>query len=135
MSLKSQTKKALRPPLTNKVPKSLLKDFETAVFFENTNLILHELATIVSSETQVTLVESDYTTDGSDILIADSTLTITLNDLPIDQETVKIKNIGGITTIDGNTRMIDGSEQLIINNKYDAPTITYIKSKDAWYIL
>lgn len=135
MSLKDNVGRKLTSPLSIKIPSQYTEDYDSLVMFEEIKLRMWELYDITNANNQINEISEDYTTSGSEILLPSNTLTITLNETPINQERVTIKNIGGVVTINGNGRNIDGSQTLIVDKLYDAPTITYIESKDQWYII
>jgi hypothetical protein len=133
-SLKEIANLRLGSPENIKIPMKYNENIEDIVFFGEIKSNLSQIYRILNSTLEIIELDDDYITDSNDLLIAKKTLTITLNANPLDQEKVQIKNIGGITTIKGNNKLIDGCDKLIINNKYDAPTLIYIESVDQWFI-
>jgi hypothetical protein len=134
MSLVSKTNRRLSSPENIKIPAKFNNDFEVMIFFGEIIRTMFDMFKILKSSENVTELNNDYTTVGSETLIAANTITITLNINPNDQEKVKIKNINGITTIKSDKK-IDGFNKLYITEKYDAPTLIYLSNKDQWFII
>lgn len=133
MSLKNISGRKAASPQTINIP-AKYNNPEDSVLFREIKNRMYELWAIIKSDSSVTPIDSDYTTEGSGIFLATNSITITLNDSPANQEKVQIKNTGGIITIDGNGKNIDGSQTLIVDKVWDAPTIIYLQDQDQWYL-
>jgi hypothetical protein len=83
----------------------------------------------------VVSVTSDYTTIGSDIVICNDAVTVSLNDEPEDQELVTIKRAAGAVTIEGAGRNIDGVSNWVVNVQNTSLDIIYTVDTDSWSII
>lgn len=135
MSLVNKTGRRINSPENIKIPYKFNADFETMVFFRELKQNLFEVFKILKGAGSIKEVSSDYETLGTELILVSETLTITLRDNPEDQEVVTIKNIGGVTTINGNSKKIDGNNYLYITNKYDSPKLIYLSKFDEWFIV
>jgi len=104
-----------------------IKDLEERVTklekeIENIYKILEELGTIPD----VIIVTADYTTDGDEIILCNSALTVTLNDSPNDRESVKVIIENGDDTISAN------SDNLVTLATVD---IVYLSDLNEWFIV
>lgn len=135
MSIKNKTGRKLDSPMLNKVPKSLSQNFEQATYLETLNMNLYQMYAILNDTTSMTSLDDDYTTIGSELLIATENVTITLNATPKDEEEVTIKNASGLIEVNGNGVNIDGSETAIISTLWDSITIIYIEDNKQWFII
>jgi len=89
----------------------------------------------VSDSTNVLLLSEDYTSRGSQKLVAVEAITLTLNYRPGDGETVTIKRTNGDVVINGNGRLIDDAGIQTIYIEYTSLTLVYAKPVDKWLVI
>ena len=77
----------------------------------------------------------NYTTIGSDIVLCNAAITVTLNDEPDDQEIVDIKRKSGLVVVDGNGKLIDGVTSWNINVINSSMKIIYTADTDDWSVI
>jgi 5-deoxy-D-glucuronate isomerase len=79
-------------------------------------------------------VSSDFTTTRSTYVVATSSITVTLNASPADQEEVIVKRVtaAGNVTVSGNGNNIDGSSSSTLSANYDSITVRYFDSEGQW---
>lgn len=155
----------VNPPPQLRIPKEFLANTEIRSFFEQQQTILFqlwqklgggsdnfddiesqfsefdELDTIYGQDKKpnVSTQTSNYTTLGSEIVVCDSSITVTLNDTPDDREMVTVKIRNGDVVINGNGRYLDGESSItfIAEDLQGQPTvdIIYLLETDDWIIV
>lgn len=85
----------------------------------------------------VVVTSSAYTTTSNQTVIAESNITITLNDSPSDNERVTAKRAtaAGTVTVDGNGKNIDGTATADLLSNYETITVIYSATNDEWLII
>ena len=135
MSIKDSTGRKLSSPATIHAPFRFNTDIEVSGFFSEILTYLYEVYSILTNINSFIETDTDLTTTGFDTIIVTDTATITLNDNPLENETVIVKSLTVNTvTIDGNGKNIDGAANLLITTQYDNIKLIYIKSQDVWGI-
>ena len=135
MSIKDSTGRKLSSPATIHAPFRFNTDIEVSGFFSEILTYLYEVYSILTNINSFIETDTDLTTTGFDTIIVTDTATITLNDNPLENETVIVKSLTVNTiTIDGNSKLIDGAANLLITTQYDNIKLIYIKSQDVWGI-
>jgi hypothetical protein len=155
----------VNPPPQLRIPRAFQNDIEVRSFFEQQQTILFQLWQKVgggndnfdelesqlnefdeleaiygqSQNSNVSVQTSNYTTLGSEIVVCDSAITVTLNDTPDDRETVTVKIRNGDVVIDGNGRDLDGESSItfVAEDLQGQPTvdIIYLLETDDWIIV
>lgn len=78
-------------------------------------------------------ISSAYTTAGDQILVCTAALTVTLNNLPADNELVTIKRTNGEVIIDAGAKTIDGVSTYTMLVDYEGVDVLYVAVTDEWY--
>lgn len=77
---------------------------------------------------------SNYTTAGNEIVVVNSEVTITLNNLPRIEEQPIIINNAGTVTISGNGKNIIGDSSYVSLAQYETIRPVYAVGSDEWFI-
>jgi len=97
------------------------------------NPTITETALARTIKRSVTAINSAYTTAGDQILICTSAITVTLNNIPADNEQVTIKRTNGEVIIDAGAKTIDGASTYTMLVDYEGVDIVYSAATDEWY--
>ena len=97
------------------------------------------LPVFYSSEEPAGLVvtSSNYTSSGSELIIATSNITIDFDPDPEDGQFIKIKRVttAGNVVADGNGNNIDGSSTFTLLFNYDSNTFIFSRDAGEWLIV
>lgn len=105
--------------------------------FDELSEELDGIETVRTAQTERYVISTsvDYTTSGSDIVICNDAVTVTLNSTPDDLELVTIKRAAGEIVIDGNGKQIDGGDTITVIRKYTSLDLVYTVDSDSWNII
>ena len=87
----------------------------------------------VKADTVVT--SANYTTLGDQVVICTSSITVTLNDEPEDQELVKVIVTNGKVNISANGKTINNQPDAIIRRNNTTWDIMYVLDIDEWRVI
>lgn len=94
---------------------------------------LYDKSPTISNKRCVESIASAYTTAGDQTLICTAALTVTLNNIPADNEQVTIKRTNGEVIIDAGSKTIDGDATYTMLVDYEGVDIVYVAATDEWY--
>ena len=102
-------------------------------FSELDDLFTPDASEQVKSDTVVT--SSNYTTLGNQVVICTSSITVTLNAEPEDQEIVKVIVTNGKVNISANGKTINNELDAIIKRNNTTWDIMYVLDIDGWRVI
>ena len=102
-------------------------------FNEFDDLVSPDAVEQIKSDTVV--ASSDYTTLGDQVVICTSSIAVTLNDEPEDQELVKVIVTNGKVNINANGKTINNESDAIIRRNNTTWDIMYVLDIDEWRVI
>ncbi len=148
------------PPPQLRIPDVFFKEPEIRAYFEQQRTILFQLwnrtgganddvfrqqirelypRQIIQDITDllsISVISSDYTTSGSEIVIAASNITVSLNSGPADSEEVHIirQTTAGTVIVSGNGLNIVGNSTYQMLANYESIHCRYSSEQSEWFI-